>query len=69
MCISTSPKGVFRRGSVERERKRACEEDSSVYGYYQLLSQHADTEGGFPSNQYDLGADYGRTVNDTRTTF
>ena len=36
------------------------------YGYYQVLSQHSDTDGGFPSNQYDLGADYGRAGSDTR---
>ena len=30
---------------------------------YQELSQHTDTDGGYPSNQYNLGADYGRSAN------
>ena len=37
-----------------------------VWGYYQLLSQHTDSDGGFPSNQYDLRADYGRSAHDQR---
>jgi hypothetical protein len=39
-----------------------------VYGYYALRFDKSDAEndGSFPSNQYDLGADYGRSLDDVR---
>lgn len=39
-----------------------------LYGYYVLGKRLADTAGpaSFPSNQYDLKADYGRATNDVR---
>lgn len=39
-----------------------------LYGYYVLSKRLADTAGpaSFPSNQYDLQADYGRAANDIR---
>ncbi len=37
-----------------------------VFGNYAIGVSHADTSGGFPSNQYDLAADYGRAANDIR---
>ena len=40
----------------------------SLFGYYSLNYANSDTSGAssFPSNQYDLGADYGRASFDTR---
>jgi hypothetical protein len=40
----------------------------TVYGDYVLRFDKSDGDinGGFPSNQYDLGADYGRSLNDVR---
>ena len=37
-----------------------------VFGNYSIGVSHSDTSGGFPSNQYDLAADYGRSSSDTR---
>ena len=37
-----------------------------IVGFYQLQHITADTSGGFPSNQYDIGADQGRANNDIR---
>ena len=36
------------------------------YGFYNLRFDKADTAGDFPTNQYDIGADYGRSPSDTR---
>jgi hypothetical protein len=39
----------------------------AVYGYYLLrFDKTDDGSGGFPSNSYDIGADYGRSPMDTR---
>lgn len=40
----------------------------TIYGYYLLGKRKSDTQGAasFPSNQYDLHADYGRASNDIR---
>jgi len=38
------------------------------YGFYNLRFEKADTAGDFPTNQYDIGADYGRAANDTRNS-
>ena len=38
------------------------------YGFYNLRFDKADTAGDFPTNQYDIGADYGRSASDTRNT-
>jgi hypothetical protein len=42
----------------------------TVYGYYTLRFEKSDAEsdGVFPSNEYDLGADYGRSLDDVRHT-
>jgi hypothetical protein len=42
----------------------------TVYGYYMLRFEKSDAEsdGVFPSNEYDLGADYGRSLDDVRHT-
>jgi hypothetical protein len=37
-----------------------------IYGLDQLRVDRSDNNGGFPSNQYDIGADYGRSSSDTR---
>ncbi len=37
-----------------------------VFTNYSLRYINTDTNGGFPSNQYDIGADYGRASNDSR---
>jgi hypothetical protein len=40
----------------------------TAYGNYALRFEKSDAEGdgGFPSNQYDLGSDYGRALTDVR---
>jgi hypothetical protein len=40
----------------------------AVYGYYMLRFDKSDGEsdGSFPSNQYDMGVDYGRSLDDVR---
>jgi len=38
----------------------------TLYGLDQFRVDRSDTNGGFPSNQYDIGADYGRSSTDTR---
>ena len=42
----------------------------TVFGYYMLRFNKSDAEsnGVFPSNEYDLGADYGRSLDDVRHT-
>lgn len=42
----------------------------TVFGYYMLRFEKSDTDGGnsFPLNQYDPGADYGRSLDDVRHT-
>lgn len=37
-----------------------------MFGNYQFQFQRSNTSGGFPSNQYNLAQDYGRTNNDVR---
>jgi hypothetical protein len=39
----------------------------TAFGFYQLRHDHSDADSptGFPSNQYNLGADYGRAQSDT----
>src|SRR4029077_9452613 len=34
----------------------------TLFGYYTLNYVNANTSGGFPSNQYNLDQDYGRTT-------
>ena len=36
------------------------------YGFYNLRFDKTDSAGGFPSNQYHIGADYGRSPGDSR---
>ena len=41
----------------------------NIFSNYRFRFFNADTSGGFPSNQYSLGTDYGRASNDARHTF
>jgi hypothetical protein len=53
--------GIFRQNQlIVSSNVRAGK--VSLFGYYTLNSVNANTSGGFPSNQYNLDQDYGRTT-------
>jgi hypothetical protein len=58
--------GVGRRNRVYVNGYLQAGQKFSLFGYYSVGESHSDTTGGFPSNQYDLSVDYGRTVRDIR---
>ena len=59
--------GASRRGELY-VNARFTTKPVTIYGYYLLGKRESDTQGAasFPSNQYDLHADYGRASNDIR---
>jgi hypothetical protein len=58
--------GVFRQNRITSNFFLRFKEHYMLYGFYQLHFDTADTAGSFPSNQYDIGADEGRSANDIR---
>ncbi|MBZ5664917.1 MAG: TonB-dependent receptor [Acidobacteriia bacterium] len=60
--------GVFRQNQLITNFNIRAGAKLSLYGYYSLNYANSDTTGasGFPSNQYDIGADYGRASFDVR---
>ena len=60
--------GVFRQNQLIANFNIRAGAKLSLFGYYNLNYANSDTSGasGFPSNQYDIGADYGRASFDTR---
>ena len=60
--------GVFRQNQLITNFNVRAGSKLSLFGYYALNYANSDTSGasGFPSNQYDIGADYGRASFDTR---
>jgi hypothetical protein len=54
--------GVLRQNQLITNFNIRAGAKLSLFGYYSLNYANSDTSGasGFPSNQYDLGADYGR---------
>ena len=60
--------GVLRQNQLITNFNIRAGAKLSLFGYYSLNYANSDTSGasGFPSNQYDVGADYGRASFDTR---
>ena len=60
--------GVFRQNQLITNFNLRAGTNLSLFGYYSLNYANSDTTGasGFPSNQYDVGADYGRASFDVR---
>jgi hypothetical protein len=60
--------GVFRQNQLITNFNVRAGAKLSLFGYYSLNFANSDTSGAssFPSNQYDLGADYGRASFDVR---
>jgi hypothetical protein len=60
--------GVFRQNQLITNFNVRAGTKVSLFGYYSLNYANSDTTGasGFPSNQYDIGADYGRASFDIR---
>ena len=58
--------GVGRRNRLYVHGYAHKGESIQMFGFYSVGNSRADTAGGFPSNQYNLAADYGRTVYDIR---
>ena len=61
--------GIYRSNRLSANLSLRLGKRLSMFGYYMLRFDHNDAQGGgFPSNQYDLGVDYGRSLADTRHT-
>jgi Carboxypeptidase regulatory-like domain len=62
--------GVYRSSRLSANVTVRAGSHFNAYGYYMLRYDKSDAEstGGFPSNQYDLGADYNRSLDDVRHT-
>ncbi len=58
--------GVFRQNRLSANFFLRFNSRYLLYGFYQLHYDTADTNGSFPSNQYNLAADQGRSANDIR---
>ena len=58
--------GLSRRNRVYLNGHYEIGEKLQIFGYYSIGVSHSDTNGGFPSNQYNIAADYGRATNDIR---
>jgi hypothetical protein len=61
--------GVYRSNRVSTNLTVRAGSWLTLFGYYMLRFDNNDSSGGtFPSNQYNLGADYGRSDGDIRHT-
>jgi hypothetical protein len=58
--------GLYRTNRISGNINFEAKNEFSIYGYYQLRWRKSDASGGFPSNGYDIAADYGRTSQDIR---
>ena len=58
--------GLSRRSRVFMNGHYNLGDKLQVFGYYATIFNRTDTSGGFPSNQYNIAADYGRASNDYR---
>lgn len=63
--------GVFRQNQLTLNLRIQAGRNLSLFGYYSLNGAEADTTGpgSFPSNQYNLAADWGRADYDIRHRF
>ncbi len=58
--------GVSRLDRLGVNAQIANGDKFQIFANYRYLHLRTDTNGGFPSNQYDIGQDYGRATNDIR---
>jgi Carboxypeptidase regulatory-like domain len=58
--------GVYRTNRISANLQFQAKNEFSVYSWYQLRFRESDASGGFPSNGYNIRADYGRTATDVR---
>ncbi|MGC2197187.1 MAG: carboxypeptidase regulatory-like domain-containing protein, partial [Terriglobales bacterium] len=54
--------GIFRQNQMIVSSNVRAGAKLTLFGFYTLNSVNANTSGGFPSNQYNLDQDYGRTT-------
>jgi hypothetical protein len=60
--------GLARSNSVSLNANFHAKSGLGFYTYYMYRIRSSDANGGFPSNEYDVGADYGRGSQDVRHT-
>jgi len=58
--------GIFRQNQLIVSSNVRAGAKLTLFGYYTLNSVHSNTSGSFPSNQYNLDQDYGRSTYDIR---
>ncbi len=58
--------GIFRQNQMIVSTNVRAGAKLTLFGFYTLNYVHANTSGAFPSNQYNLDQDYGRTTYDIR---
>jgi hypothetical protein len=58
--------GIFRQNQMIVSTNIRAGAKLTLFGFYTLNDVKANTSGGFPSNQYNLDQDYGRTTYDVR---
>jgi hypothetical protein len=63
--------GIYRQNQLVANFRVVAGSKLSLFGFYMLNFSKSDTAGAssFPSNQYDILADYGRATNDIRHSF
>jgi hypothetical protein len=60
--------GLYRSDSISVNANYRAKNGFFLYGYYMYRIRSADANGGFPSNEYNLGVDAGRGIQDIRHT-
>jgi hypothetical protein len=60
--------GLARSDSITVGANFRAKNGFGFYSYYMYRIRSSDANGGFPSDEYDLGADYGRGIQDERHT-
>jgi hypothetical protein len=60
--------GLYRTNRLSGNIQLQAKNGFELYGNYQLRWRKSDASGGFPSNGYDIRADYGRSSQDVRQT-
>ncbi|HXE09170.1 MAG TPA: carboxypeptidase regulatory-like domain-containing protein [Acidobacteriaceae bacterium] len=58
--------GVQRTNRLSVSINFRTKNEFGIYGFYQYRHRNSDANGGFPSNGYDIGADWGRGNQDIR---
>jgi len=58
--------GIFRQHQLILSSNVRAGSKLTLFGYYTLNNVHSNTSGGFPTDQYNLDLDYGRSTYDIR---